>query len=64
MAGRSRKATDLCRRWRHPARGGGSLTKLLLTLGGPGRIRTYEAVRQQIYSLSQLTALVPTQDKF
>ena len=27
--------------------------------GGRGRIRTYEAVRQQIYSLSRLTASVP-----
>jgi hypothetical protein len=27
---------------------------------GPGWIRTNEGVRQQIYSLPQLTALVPT----
>ncbi len=31
--------------------------------GGPGRIRTYEDVSQQIYSLPQLTALVPTQKR-
>ena len=32
--------------------------------GGPGRNRTYEGVSQQIYSLSHLTALVPTPDIF
>ncbi len=30
--------------------------------GGPGRIRTFEGISQQIYSLSRLTASVPTHD--
>ena len=29
--------------------------------GGEGRIRTYEGIRQQIYSLPQLATLVPPQ---